>query len=760
VDGVLLRPLPFPQSNQLHLVRIWWNDFSAALSVADYFAIREQSRGIAEIGAFYFPDGGFAMATADGPEVVQGAFVTSELPMVLRVPPLIGRGFSGDPEACQTLIGHDLWQRRFNGRPDAIGRTITLDDEPCAVAGVMPSGFHLPALRDDEVWVRARLHTPTRRGGYFLMTIARVPDGVTPEATAGRLTSVVTPVLRERYGIRNAWRYGLRPEKDVVVGDVRETLLLTFCAVTLVLVIAIANVANLLLARGSVRTRELAVRASLGAGRARLARQLLTESALLGLLGGGLGLALAATGLRLSRAAAAAVMPRMDEVHLDPFIVAFALASGVTAGLVAGVVPVLRLPWTRLGNWLREGGRTTGEGVRDGRLRQMLVVAEIALTLTVVTGSALLVKSLLRLQHEDPGFQPSGVLSFLISLPDEPYKDPDRAGTFLANLETRLRALPGVRSVGAASSLPPNLLTFSNNYNVEGRLHDTAGPSGVAEWNMVSSDYFRTLGIGITRGRAFDSGDRVTGSRVAIVNEAFARRHYPDGSALGKRLKGGDWDPREPWTTIVGVTRDVPYESGVWGGAHPMVYAALAQNPYYRSPYIVIRAAGDPSLLVPAVRNVLRELDARIPLRDVVSMSEQLHRSMAVPRFRGLLFSLLGGLALALAVTGIYGVMAYHVNRRRRETAIRRALGASGRQVVRMTLGTGMQLALLGVGIGMAGAHAAARSLSSLLYRVQPRDPGVLIGVAAIIAFAALLACAVPAARAVRIDPATILREE
>jgi putative ABC transport system permease protein len=760
VHAVLLRPLPYPQSHQLHLVRVWWNDFSASLSVADYVALQEQSHGVAEIGASFLPDGGFAMEGAEGPEVVKGMFVTAELPAVLRVSPVVGRGFFGDAAECQTLIGHDLWQRRFSSRPDAVGDHLVLDGESCAVVGVMPAGFHVPGQRDDEIWVRGRLKAPTRRGGFFLDTIARVPDAVNPDAAAARLTALVTPVLRDRYGVTNQWRYGLRAEQDVLTGNVRETLLLTLCSVSLVLLIAIANVANLMLARGTVRAREMAVRASLGAGRARLARQLLTESALLGVLGGGLGLLLAGIGVDLARGAAALVVPRMDEVRLDPTVVAFAVLTGLAAGLVAGVMPVVRLPWARLGTWLREGGRAAGEGIRDGRLRRGLVVAEVALTLTVLTGSALLVKSLLRLQSADPGFQPAGVLSFLISLPPEPYKDPDRTGIFVTDLDSRLRALPGVTAVAESSSLPPDLLTFSNNYSVEGATTDTAGTGGVAEWNMVSPDYFRALGIALVGGRVFEQSDRAGSPSVALVNEAFVRRHYPDGRALGKRLKGGDWDPRGPWTTIVGVVRDVPYERGVWGGAHPMVYTALAQNFWYGSPYVVIKSGGDPSALVPAIRSVVARLDSRVPLRDVATMSDVLRRSTTVPRFRGALFSILGGLALALAATGTYGVMAYHVSRRRRETAIRRALGASVGQVVGMVLGSGMRLAFAGVVLGAIGALLGTRSLSSLLFHVEPRDPSVFLASAALVSLSALVACTLPALRAGKTDPAAILRDE
>jgi predicted permease len=352
------------------------------------------------------------------------------------------------------------------------------------------------------------------------------------------------------------------------------------------------------------------------------------------------------------------------------------------------------------------------------------------------------------------------VLSFLLSLPDEPYKSRERTAAFLTDLDANLRALPGVVAVAASSALPPDLLAFSNNYVVEGQVPDTPGRDDVADWNLITPDYFNTLRIGITRGRAFGATDRDGTPSLAIVNEAFVHRHYPDGHAIGKRLKAGEWDASDPWTTIVGVVRDVPYENGVWGGAHPMVYVPFAQATWYRSPFVVIRTAGDPLLLAPSVRDAVRRIDPRLPLRDLKTLSEELDQSTAVPRFRTALFTALGALALMLAVTGIYGVMAYHVSRRRRETAIRRALGASGGQVVGTTLGAGMRIALAGILVGVAGAVLTARSLSSLLYRVEPHDPAVMAGSAGLVALAALAACLVPAVRATRIDPATLLRDE
>jgi putative ABC transport system permease protein len=760
VDAVLIRALPFPQSDRLHIVRVWWNDFSATLSPADFLALREQSRGVADVGAYFFPDDGFAMATAEGPQVVDGGYISDELPRVLGITLLLGRGFSQNRSASELLISETLWRERFGGRTDAIGRSLTIDGDAHTVVGVLPEGFNLPGRHGEAIWVRPRLNQPTRRGPFYITAIARLAPGVSREQAEARLTAAVMPVMRQQYAITNQWRYGLQSLKEVLIGNVRETLLLTFAAVSMVLLIAIANVANLLLARGTVRSRELAVRASIGAGRGRLARQLLTEAALLGLAGGGLGLVFAVWFVQVARHTATTVMPAIADVHVNAAMILAGIGTGILAGLAAGVLPVLRLPWTTLGDWLRDGGRTAGQSLQHGRARQMLVIAEIALTLTVLTGATLLVKSLLNLQRVDPGFRSDGILSFLLALPNQPYEKPERLSPFVSVLHTRLRALPGVQAVGMAGVLPLTTDSWLNNYHIEGPVPDTAAAHGIAEWNVVDEDYFKVLGIRLVRGRLFDATDRMETARTAIVNETFAHRHFPKGDTVGKRLKGGDWDAAGPWTTIVGVVADVPYERGLWGGAGETVYETMAANLWMRSSYVLIKTRGEPSLLVPAIKRIVSSLDGRVPLRDVTTMTDRVQRATAAARFRGLLFSVLGGLALVLALTGIYGVMAYHVNQRRRETAIRRALGAQASQVVRATLGVGLRLAVGGIAVGIIGALIATRSLSTVLYRVEPNDPGVMMGIATVLAAAAALASAIPAVRAARVDPATILRDE
>ena len=759
VYGVLIRPLSFDHADELHLVRVWWNDFSASLSPADYDALRETRGKSGAVGAYFFPDNGFTLTGPDGPELVEGGIITPDLLEVLRVTPRLGSGLTPQNDACELLISETLWKRRFGGTRDALGRTLAIDGEHCTVVGVMPPGFNLPARQNDEIWAKARLRPPTRRGPFFMTVLARVPDEAVVGTAEARMTTAATPVLRDRYGVKDSWRYGLRPLRDVIVGDVRETLLLTFAAVSLVLIIAMANVANLLLARGTARARELAVRASLGAGKSRLARQLLTEAGVLGIAGGVLGVIVARVLVDIARTAGAEIVPRMSEVRVDAIVVAFAGSLGLFSGLLAGVLPVVRLPWCRLGEWLREGGRT-GESVTHARTRRTLVVAEIALTLTVVTSAALLVKSLVTVEHEDPGFSPDGVLSFKLALPDRPYDDEAKLAAFVDTLTSRLRAIPGVSRVAYASSLPPNLLEFTNNYTLEGRGRDGAGPSGVSEWNIVSPEFFEALKITVTRGRPFAPADLPASPVVGLVNESFARQHFQGLDPIGKRLKGGDWDPKSPWTTIVGVVRDVPYAGGVWGGSHPMVYQAFSQSPWLQNPYVLIRLAGDPASAVAAVRSAVIGTDPNVPLRDVAMMPERVRRSTTIPRFRGLLFSFFAVLALALALTGIYGIMAHHVHQRRRETAIRRALGATSGRMLISTLAAGMRLTVIGIVVGTVAAIAVTRSMAALLYRVDPRDPGILGAVAILLLGAAAIACLIPAWRAASVDPAVVLRDE
>jgi putative ABC transport system permease protein len=762
VNAVLLRPLPYSQPDRLYMMRIWWKDFSSTLSPADFNAVLEQRADVASVGAYFPPDDGFAMATPDGPKLIEGSMMTAGLPGVLGVSPIAGAGFSQVPNAPEALIGEALWRERYGTSPAAIGQAIVLDGDSYTVVGVMPAGFNIPGQRNGQAWLKMLTRQPTRRGPFYYLTIVRVKEGNTPEGVAAALTSGVSAVLHERFGVEQNWQYRLRPLQDTMVANVRESLLLLLGAMALVMTIAVVNVANLFLARGTARTREIAVRASLGAGRGRLARHLLAEAALLGAIGGSAGMALAYVLLDLAGKEAVRVLPRVSELRADTAMAIFALVCGVGAGLIAGLIPALRVPWDRLVMSLREGDRSATGGPMHGRARQALVIAEIALTVTVLTGAVLLAKSMMRLQDVDPGFRPDGLASFRLTLPDNPYSNDERRAAFLTSLEEQLRRDVNASSVAFAFSLPPDLLVMSNNYTVEGEGAATgsAGASGVAEWNLVSEKYFRTMGIRLIDGRDFGSEDRPESPAVAVVNESFVRRHYPDGRAIGKRLKGGDWNPSEPWTTIVGVVADVPYGKGLWGGADMTVYLPLVQNRWVQSAYVLLQAPGDASRILPAVQQSVRRADPNLPVRDFAMMRERIHTSMLEPRLRSVLFTMIAALALVLSVTGIYGVMAYHVAQRRRETAIRRALGARVADVVGRTLAAGLRLTAAGIVLGTLGALLLTRSLSSMLFHVSPRDPATLVTVAALLTFASVLACSVPAFRSSQVDPASVLRDE
>ena len=760
VHAVLLRPLPYSEPDRLAVMRIWWKDFSARLSPADMNALEETAGQIASVGAFFSPNDGFTMATASGPELIDGAVVTRTLPAVLGISPTVGPGFSIEPNAREALIGDTLWRRRYNASPGAIGQSIVLDGERYTIVGVMPPGFNVPRQRGGSVWIKTVSRPVTRRGPFYFYTIARLARGLSTEAAAERLTTVVAPVLQAKYSVERTWRYGAEPLQEALVADVRRSLLLLLGAMGLLLLIAIVNVMNLMLARGTARTRELAVRASLGAGRGRLARHLLAESALLGLLGGILGLAFASMLLSLAGGGTIRALPMLDALRLDTMMVVFAMVCGIGTALLASLVPIVRTPWNYLASVLRGGGRAATDTRSHAHMRQALVVCEVALTVTILTGAVLLGRSLLRLQTVDPGFEPANVVSFRLSLPDDPYDNEQRLAAFVATLEERLRARSEVADAAFSLALPPNLLALSNNYTMEGAVTGAAGSGGVAEWNVVSTGYFSTMGIELRQGRPFSESDRATTTRVAIVNEAFARRRFPDGRVLGARFKSGQWDVESPWTTIVGVVADVPYGKGLWGGADATVYLPYAQNFWMQSFYVVLRSQGDLSRVLANARATVQSLDSNLPLRDPATMSTRMRDSMVEPRLRSLVFALIGGLALALAVTGIYGVLAYQVNQRRHETAIRRALGATLPNIVGIVLASGLRMTLGGIVLGATATFWLSRSLSTVLFQITPQDPGSFATVAVLLTVAALLACILPALRSARIEPAAVLREE
>jgi len=758
VNGVLLRPLPYPDQRQLEYVQVEWRDFNGPLSDADFLAIEAREEQFGPLVGYGLTN--FTLQTADGPEALDGAWTTHRLNEVLRIQPVVGRGFLPEDELV-ALVSYEFWQTRFGGAGDALGRTLDLDGQIYRIIGVMPPGFALPRQEEGHVWALRQVFEPPNRGPFYIRAVVRTRRETTPANASSLLGSVEAEVRRDYAASAGEWRYATTPLKEVIVGNVGQTLSMLLVVVACVLLIAIANVVNLLLARGTARAREVAVRTALGARRSRIVRQLLTESAIVGLLGGLAGLILAAGVVEAVVAGGASLVPRLDEVGIDGRVLGFAMLLGIMAGALAGVVPAIMLEHPRIAQVLKEGGRLGTGGRARSIARNALVVGEFALALTVLVCSALLVKSLVRLQRADLGVDSAGVVTFRLNLPSDPYSQQNAFGTVLVTLERRLRAVPGVEHAGFATSVPPDRLSMTNNYVVEGEELDPSGYQPTAEWINTTAGYFETLGIQAPRGRTLTAADGSGGPGVVVVNEAFVRRHFPDRDPVGARIQSGTFNPEGAWLTIVGVVGDVIYAAGAAGGVSPTVYSPLATSPnWFQSFYAVVRASVDPETLVPALRESVAEIEPRVPLRSVATMDELIRRSTAAERFRSSLFTVLALLALALAATGVYGVVSYSVTSRHRETAVQRALGASNARVFRGVLRQGVVLAALGTALGLAGAGVLSRFIRTLLFDVSATDLAVYAGAGGIMMAVAAAACLLPSYRASRTDPMAALREE
>jgi putative ABC transport system permease protein len=755
VNGVLLSPLPYPEQDRLHAIRVEWPTFSGPLSNADFLGLDEQVESFTAIVGY--STYGLTLATPDGPQIVQGAWVTSGMNEVFGVNPAIGRGFRRDDELV-ALVSHEFWQGYLAGSDRVLGTALELDEQRHTVIGVMPPGFNLPGHQDGDVWVIRPITEPERRGPFYIRAIARLASGPDASVATAQLQSLEASI-NDRHPSTTEWSYSLTPLKEVVVGEVATTLLMLFAVVGCVLLIAVANVINLVLARGTSRSHEVAMRSALGSSRGRLVRQLATESAVLGVLGAVVGLTLAWLVTDLLVAGGSVLVPRVEEVGINGTVTAFALSIGILAGLVTGMIPAITLRLPRLNETLKQGGRAGTSARSRGRMRNTLVVAEFALALTVLVSSVLLVKSMLRLQTADLGVRTDGVVTFRLQMPSDPYDETDAARTFFGELEQRLTALPGVTSVAFSSSLPPDRITMTNNYTVMGDEPAPGQGQPTAEWILASERYFETMGIPLLRGRGFTSSDREGQPRVVIVNQAFVREHFPGRDPLYGRVQSGNWDPEGEWRDIVGVVGDVVY-SGTANGAEPTVYTAHSQSLGWNSPFVVVRTNRADAASAAQVQDVLRAVDPRMPLRQYVALDQLVANATAADRFRSLLVAILAAIALIMAATGIYGVMSYHVGTRQRETAIRRALGARGTRLIGDVLKQGLVLAALGSVLGVIGAVALARTFRALLFDINPTDVATYTAAVVLLVVVAQLACRIPSIRATRVDPLATLREE
>jgi putative ABC transport system permease protein len=762
-NAVLLRPLPYREPERLVILsQKTPQRAQSGFSVPDLLDFREQNRSFEQCAGFY--NELINLGSPRGTQQLPISYVNSDFFAALGVQPSLGRAFSEEEDRRGAnpvvVISNRVWREQFGGAPDIVGRKVTLDGRPFDVVGVMPAGFHFYERIDLWLPLRQWPYSPGRSNHWALYAVARLKPGVTIRAAQAEMDAIAGRLSQEYPETNTDVGAALFPLHEELVGDMRPSLQLLLAAVGLVLLIACANVANLLLARASARQKEIAIRTALGAGRLRVARQLLTESMLLALLGGGLGVLLAFWGVELVTGLGGADIPRLAEpgaLGIDRYVLGFSLAVSVLAGLGFGLAPALQASRPELTAVLKEGGRTQGRS--RGRLRNALVVGEVALALVLLVGTGLLIKSLVLLRGVNPGYNPEQVLTVGLSLPRATYKDDSDRARFAQQVLERVRALPGVRVAASSYPLPVYGMAWGMNYWPEGEPQPAPGHEPTCQTASVSPGFFSALQIPLMQGRDFDDGDSRDAAGVIVVDETLARRHWPNESPIGKHLTVIGDHPR----TVVGVVGSVR-NWGLREGPRPQIYIPHTQRlegtnlvPFV---YLSVRTQGRPDAVAAAVRGKVEEVDRDVAVSEVRPMDELLDRSVGQQRFAVFLMQLFAGLALVLAAVGLYGVISYAVTQRTREIGIRVALGAQPRDVLRMIVGQGMLLTLAGVALGLAGAFALTRLMSSMLYGVSTTDPAIYAGVAALLALVALIACYVPARRATKVDPLAALRYE
>ncbi len=756
VNGVLFKPLPFHDPAALRMIQIVGSDgMLFPLPDTDFLALRA-TRPAFERAAVYSSTS-FHLTGSDTPEVVRAAWVSGDFFATLGVQPQLGRFFAppddapGAPDAV--VLSHAFWARRFGASPAIIGRTIRLNGVNCSVVGVARPGLQFPR-RQIDLWRNLTVGPPPRRGPFHLTGLMRTRAGSSDAAQRANLDAVAASI-KQQHG-PGSWRFRAVPLADALVGDARTPLYLLLGAVAILLLIALTNVANLLLARAASRQREIAVRVALGARRLRITRQLLTESALLSVAGGVLGILFAIGLTRLLLPLGELIIPRAAEIEVDTRVMLFALALSLAAGLLFGTAPAVQASNTDLTEPLRDDHRA-GSGRSRRRLQRGLVVAEIALALMLSVGAGLLIRSLVRLQHVDAGFEPRHVLTFALSLPRARYADEHASRTFYQRLLERLQAVPGVQLAATAVSLPPDQVTVTDNFTAEGQHYAAGDATPLGTMMVVSESYFSALGIPLISGRLFDARDRNGAEAIVIVNRTLADRYYPHGEAVGRRFRiGGPERPNNPWMRIVGIVGDVKY-SGLAEPVDPAFYLPF-QQAAWSSQFVVVRTAVDPASVATSIRETVWSIDRELPVARVWTMNQLMGEASADSRFRAYLLGAFGSLGLILAAIGVYGVMSYAVAQRARELGVRAALGAQPADLVRLVVEEAGILAISGVVLGLAGAWALTGLTQNLLFQVTPRDPVTFVATALMLAGAALIASWLPARRAGRTDPVGVMK--
>ena len=771
VNAVLLRPLPFPNSDVL--MTVFEKDATRGVlrgsySYPNFFDLREQTRVFEHIAAYH--DNDFIITGNGEPVRVLGGMVTADLFRVLGVAPMLGRDFSvAEDKPTDTgrvvILSERFFARRFNSNAAILNQQITLNNQNYTVIGIMPHNFDFPIQNEPyELWTTiaddAAGTSPitSQRGAHFLSVIGRLKPGVS-QTQAQAEVDTLAQRLEQQYPDTNTHK-GIRVESALtaLVGEIRPALFILLGAVACVLLIACANVANLQLARAMTRHKEMSIRSALGANRARVLRQLLIESVLLSLAGGALGLALAVWWSDLLIALGKQDIPRAIQVGLDWRVLGFTLGLSMLTGVIFGLVPALHLSKTDLTDSLKEGRGLVG-AARRNRIRGVLVITELAIAVVLLVGAGLLIQSLWLLRHVASGLRSENVLTFNVALPETRYSS-EKQARFYRQLSSQVRALPGVESASAILPLPLSGDRISISFRIDGRpVSPKDEPS--ADMFVVEANYFRTMGIPILKGRDFEDRDEHKSAPVVIITDSLARQYFPGEDPIGKRIQPGisTWDnEKSTMREIVGVVGDVRNRA-LNTEPKPAYYLPQSQVPFNQL-IVVARTSGNPKSLVPGVTRELRSMDAELPVFSVKTMDEYITNSVAGPRFNTTLLSIFAGVALLLTIIGLYGVMSYSVAQRTNEIGIRMALGAEARDVLKLIVKQGLTMVLIGLALGTAGALALTRLLASLLFGITTKDPATFVAIAVLLLLVALLACFVPAWRATKVDPLEALRYE
>ena len=760
INTILLRPLPFRDPDRIVFVWSSLGEERSTVSLADINDWKSQSQSFEATAAYTYNI--YNVVDNQDPEQVRGAQVSGDFFRVFGVDAMYGRTFTPEDERNRLVIlSYPLWQKRYGSDPGIVGKSIGMNNESYSVLGVMPKGFEFPSA-EIPLWTTFATIYPERdltenRKARNFRVVGRLKSGHGPEEAQNEMTTIARRLEQQYPDSNSGVGAKVISVHDQLVGEIRPTLLVLLGMVGLVLLIACANVANLFLVRSIAREKEMAIRSALGASRNRVVRQLLTESLIISLCGGVIGLLLALLGVKLLIGFGLERLPRLDGVHIDLRLLLFTLVIALITGVIFGLAPVLQTWRLNLSDVLKEGGRSAMAGVRGRRAQSLLVVVEIALTTVLLVGAGLAGRRLVTLLQTNPGIRTENLLTFQLSLPATKYKEDWQRINFFREVSNRGSNMAGVQTIALGQSRPPDFLQSNLDFLIKGQPPLGPGQTPRAAYMPVSHNYFATLGVPLIKGRMFTESDKEKTPDAAIINETAARRFFPNQDPVGQQIRmGSDPNSDDPWSTVVGIVGDVKYR-GLDADAGPTIYHPYPQNPP-QGMYVFVRTTNDPESVLPAMRGEIRAVDSEVPVSRIKTMSQLMDDAVSQPRFLTVLISIFAGVALFLATIGIYGVIAYSVAQRTQEIGLRMALGANPLNVLTLVVGHGFKLAIAGIVIGLLAAFALTRVITTFLFGVEAMDPLTYVFTALILLGVAIAASYLPARRATKVDPLTAVR--